>query len=429
MPNRKKQADDSNNFYKRFMASDVKNKKKLNEEVLYQLYKKIKPEPKDIAPTITNPPDHEPNQIHQCDLLVMPNDKGFRYGLTVVDTGSRLTDVEPMKEKKASDALDAIKRIYKRGILKTPVLSIQVDNGSEFKGVFAKFFRDKDVYVRVAQTGRSRQQGLVENRNGLIGRTLMRRMVAEELLTKEKAVEWVDYTDNLIRLMNESYYLKPIKLSGAKEMADPLIDTKSKELLEVGQKVRYQLDKPADILDSKRLYGGFREGDARWSITPVTIERIQVIPNQPVFYKLEGLTALYTKPQLQPVSDAMRLPPASVQVKFLIDKIVARKTEKKKVFYKVRWQGYDESNDTWEARDKLVTEVPTIVDQYESQSKKRKPKFEVATVIPAKIQEEKQRQKPKQKVQFLEEKEKEKTKISQPITPPARRSSRLATKK
>jgi hypothetical protein len=367
-----KQVDDSHNFYKRFMASDVKNKKKLNDEMLYQLYKKVKPEPKAIAPTITNPPNHDPNQIQQCDLLVMPNDSGYRYGLTVVDTGSRLTDVEPMKDKTAANTLTAIKAIYKRGILKMPSLSIQVDNGSEFKGAFKKYFEDNDVYVRVAQTGRSRQQGLVENRNGLIGRTLMRRMVAEELITKEKSVEWIDYVGKLIGLMNETYYLKPIKLSPEKEMADPLVDKNSSDLLEVGQQVRYQLDKPIEFLEGKKLKGGFREGDVRWSISPVKIERIQIIPNEPVFYKLEGLTALYTKPQLQPVSDVMKLPPASVQIKYIVDKIVAKKMEKKKVMYKVRWKGYEEKDDTWEARDKLMGEVPTIVEEYEASIKKKK---------------------------------------------------------
>ena len=102
----------------------------------------------------------------------------------------------------------------------------------------------------------------------------MRRMVAEELITKEKSVEWIDYVGKLIGLMNETYYLKPIKLSPEKEMADPLVDKNSSELLEVGQQVRYQLDKPVDVLEGRKLKGGFREGDVRWSISPVKIERI-----------------------------------------------------------------------------------------------------------------------------------------------------------
>ena len=368
---KKKQINDSSNFYKRFMASDVKNKKALNDEILYQLYRKIKPEPKDIAPTITNPPDHSPNQIHQADLLFMPDDNGYKYGLTVVDTGSRLTEVEPLKSKNAKDVLAGIKAIYTRGVLKKPKLSIQVDSGTEFKKEFKNYFEDDDVYVRVAQSGRSRQQGLVENRNGLIGRTLMRRMVAEELLTKEKSVEWVDYLPKLIKLMNETYYLKPIKLKDKDITADPKTDKDSSILLEEGQEVRYQLDKPVDALDNKRLHGGFREGDIRWSVNPVKIERIQIVPNEPIFYKLEGLTALYTKPQLQPVNKESRLPPASVQIKYIVDKIEGKKMINKKLHYLVHWKGYDDKKDfTYEPRDKLMEDVPDIVKAYETRKKR-----------------------------------------------------------
>ena len=131
-----KKINDVSKFYDRFMASDVKNKTKLKEEILYQLYKMPTNDPKEIAPQILDPQDHSPNQIQQADLLYMPDDNGFKYGLTVVDTGSRKTDCEPMSDRTAKDALTAIKAIYKRGILKMPETSIQVDDGSEFKGVF-----------------------------------------------------------------------------------------------------------------------------------------------------------------------------------------------------------------------------------------------------------------------------------------------------
>jgi hypothetical protein len=371
MPKRLAQADDSQSFYNRFMASDVKNKKKLKDEILYQLYKKIQKEPKDIAPQILDPEDHEPNQIHQADILYMPDDEGYKYALTVVDTGSRLTDVEPLKERKATDALDAIQRIYKRGILKRPELSIEVDSGTEFKGEFKKYFEDAGLFVRVAQSGRSRQQGLVENRNGLIGRTLMRRMVAEELLTKEKSVEWLEYLPKIIKLMNQTYQLKQIKnMKPAVIMADVKTNKASTDLLEEGQEVRYQLDKPVDTLNHKRLHGGFREGDVRWSVKPVKILRIQMVPNQPVFYKLQGLTALYTKPQIQPVSAESKLPPASVQIKFIIEKLVGRKeTKAGSVSFKVRWQGYEPKDDTWKKREDLMKEVPHIVEGYEKANK------------------------------------------------------------
>jgi hypothetical protein len=354
--------DDSMKFYDRFIASDVKNKSKLNNEILYQLYKRVVKEKKAYAPKIMNPPDHSKNKIHQMDLLFMPDDDGYKYALTVVDTGSRLTDVEPLKTKTAKDVLNAIKNIYKRGILKMPIMSVEVDNGSEFKGVFKEYF--KDIFFRVAQTGRSRQQGLVENRNGLIAKTLLRRMTGEELITHERSVEWVHYLPKLIKMMNKDYYMKPIKLTVKMIMADPLVK-EGDTLLEEGQLVRYQLDKPIDVITSKKLTGSFREGDIRYSIKPVKIERIQIVPGQPVFYKLESLTPLYTKPQLIVVDKNSKLPPSSIQNKFIVDNIVGKRKVKNKVQYLVKWKGYASSKNTWEPRDKLIKDVPLLIKEFE----------------------------------------------------------------
>lgn len=368
--------DDTANFYTRFMASDVQNKKKLNDEILYQLFRRVKPERKDIAATISNPPDHTPNQIHQIDTLYMPEDNGVNLALTVVDTGSRLTDCEPIKGKKSIDALNALKRIYNRPkkdrILEKPSVSIEVDDGSEFKADFKAFFGKEKVYMRVAQPGRSRQQGLVENRNGLIGRTLMRRMVAEELLTGSKSVEWIHYLPKLIAMMNEKYYLKPIDMKPAEVMAEPKTDRFSSELLNVGQKVRVQLDKPINLLNKKRLHGKFREGDAKFSLDTYTIDRIQVLPNQPVFYKLKDvkgklLKPLYTKHQLLVVSENSKMPPRTVQHKFIIEKVLDKKKMKGLIHFLVKWKGYSDEHNSWEPRKELINTIPALLEEYETQ--------------------------------------------------------------
>lgn len=364
------QINDVANFYNRFMANDVKNKKLLNDEILYQLYRKVKHDKKDVAATITNPPDHTPNQIHQIDTLYMPYDGDYHLALTVVDTGSRLTDCEPMKSSKAVDALNALKRIYSRPkkerILEKPTVSIEVDSGSEFKAEFKKYFQKEDIFFRVAQSGRSRQQGLVENRNGLIGRTLMRRMVAEELLTGEKSVEWIHYLPKLIKMMNERYYLKKVDLKVGEIMANPKYNNDSKELLNVGQLVRVQLDKPENVLNNKRLHGKFREGDIKFSLKTYKIDRMQMIPNQPIFYKLKGLNPLYTKSQLLPVSDAAKLPPRSVQNKFIIEKIIDKKKIKGLIHFLVKWKGEDEKFNTWEPRKVLIEDVPEMLKEFEA---------------------------------------------------------------
>ena len=352
--------DDTDKYYTRFLTSDVKDKKKLKEHTLYQLFKKPK---NDVtAPQIISPEDHKPNQIHQADLLYLPVDTGYMYGLTVVDTGSRLTDCEPMKDKKALTTLNALKKIYDRGILKIPEISIEVDAGSEFKGVFAKYFKDKNINIRVAQTGRSRQQGLVESRNGSIASILLKRMVAEELLTKEKSIEWVYYLPKLITLINKHFYKKEIKLTSKQILADVKTDGPT-ELLEIGTSVRVQLDKPVNVINGERLTGKFRVGDIRWSMDPTKIERVQLIPNQPILYKLEGYEPLYTSEQLQVITKSI-LPPKSVQKKFIVDKILEKKKIKNIIHYLIKWQDYDKP--TWEPRKTIIIDVPDMVKQFDA---------------------------------------------------------------
>eukprot|EP01038_Epipyxis_sp_PR26KG_P015562 gene15562-21014_t len=42
-----------------------------------------------------------PNIFQQADTLYLPNDKGFIYALVLTDQGSRLVDIEPMKDRKS----------------------------------------------------------------------------------------------------------------------------------------------------------------------------------------------------------------------------------------------------------------------------------------------------------------------------------------
>lgn len=49
---------------------------------------------------------------------------------------------------------------------------------------------------------------------------------------------------------------------------------------------------------------------------------------------------------------------------YAVDRIVGERKRKGAIEYKVRWVGYDESDDTWEAARKLEVEVPETVQEY-----------------------------------------------------------------
>jgi hypothetical protein len=197
-------------FYSDFGLSKVP-KKYLDNQELYNLFKKPPKEKKNEMPRFYN---FQENDTHQADLLYLPEDKGYKYCLVVVDVATRKTDAEPLKNRSASDVLAAIKRIYnnyRRKILKTPDKLI-VDSGSEFQGPFLKYFEYNKITVRKALRGRHRQLALVERKNQIIGRILFMRMFAQELLTGETSNEWVDDLPKIIKKINKVLVRKTIEL-------------------------------------------------------------------------------------------------------------------------------------------------------------------------------------------------------------------------
>ena len=306
------QIEDLKSFYTTFDLTKVKNIKHLQDQILFQLYKNEKKT--DLQPTFDV---YKKNFTHQADLLYLPTDAGFKYGLTVVDLGSRLTDCEPLKTKSSKAVSEALAKMYSRPI-KSRILSvpqrIEVDAGAEFKGAFKTYCESKKIFIRYAEPFRSRQQALAEARNGALSKPLLRRMLAAELITKKPDTKWVNYLPTVLTFLNKRFKRTDAQITKLQKENDKLmeVDAFNSVLLEVGQKVRYLLDKPIDYTTNKRLHGTFRQGDVRWS-KPVTIEEVKLIPSQLPLYKVATRTNWFTKDQLQ-VINGEKLPPDSVKI-------------------------------------------------------------------------------------------------------------------
>ena len=78
--------------------------------------------------------------VHYADLLMLPNDNGYRYALTVVDSRTRYVDAEPLKTKKAVDVLEALQKIYNRSYLNDVEYILHVRNFTE-KGIKETLWR------------------------------------------------------------------------------------------------------------------------------------------------------------------------------------------------------------------------------------------------------------------------------------------------
>lgn len=351
-------------FYKYFITSAVKDKKALKDQLLYKLYERPK---KDSS---VNMPTTQPNSegaVHQADLLFLPDDEGYKYALVVTDTGSRVTDAEPLKSKKAEAIIKAFKAIYKRKILKMPTEGIEVDAGSEFKGSVKKYFEDNGISVRVAQAGRHRQQASVEAKNHIIGKALLMRQTAQELKTGEPSTEWVEFLPIIIKRMNKR--LKRTVDPNAKPKV-PRCEKNACDVIPEGTSVRVALDEPKDVATGKKLHGKFRAGDVRWELKPSKIDHVILRPDQPPMYAVSNHpNVLYTKNQLQIVSGREQMPPDTTQRKFIVEKILAKKKVNGKVYYLVKWKGYPESQNTWEAGTSLRRDIPEMVISFEKSQK------------------------------------------------------------
>ena len=306
------------------------------------------------------------NIYHQADLLFLPEDDGYKYLLVVVDLATHKTDFEPLQNKLSRTVATAINKIYSRRVTDGKYLSstpkvLEVDDGSEFKGDFARVFKFKNVKIRNKVAGRHRQQATVESMNGIISRLVQRRMLAEEITHNETSRSWVDILPKLRQLINKHYAHEP------RPMADGNTDIRCKKdtcnVLDVGTRVRVKLDNPKDLVTNKTLHGKFRVGDIRWENKIRTITRIFLRPNQPVMYQVDNNdNVAYTKLQLQVVGDDEVQPNMEGNRLMEVKQILKKLKKKNRVYYEILW-----SDDTTseEPRTQLIKEIPDMIKDFE----------------------------------------------------------------
>ena len=336
-------------FYKDVIKSKKKSDK--NNE-LSRLYERPVKERGDDIPHMQN---FQPNFLHQCDTLYLPEQKikkkTYKYLLVVVDVCTKLIDCEPYESLKQNDheVLDCLKTIYQRGILKYPKM-ILFDNGTENKDHdIEKFLRNHQINQRFMVPGRYRQIANVKYKKKQIGSILFKFMANEELLTGQKVSTWVPEIRSLVEAINENLP-PPITES----QSDLLLSTKfSGDLIPIGTRVRTQLERPIDTVRGNLLPGKFRATDIKWSRDIERVEQILLSPNMPPLYLISGDDKLVarTKNQLQIVKKNEKAP----DIKYIrgdadtaiIQEIIDKRKIGNKLEYLVKYKGYDETHNAW----------------------------------------------------------------------------------
>ena len=155
-------------FYKDFGLLKKPDKKRLNKQELYLLYKRPQRDKGANAPSYNN--TYSKDVDHQADLLFLPNDNGYRYALVVTDLATRLSDAEPLKSKDTHKVAKGFERIYNRKILDKPPPS--VIRGQPTTYVVQKIIGKKKVkgkiYYRVKWKGYPDSEATWEPRKNLI---------------------------------------------------------------------------------------------------------------------------------------------------------------------------------------------------------------------------------------------------------------------
>jgi hypothetical protein len=83
--------------------------------------------------------------------------------------------------------------------------------------------------------------------------------------------------------------------------------------------------------------------------------------DNPPLYALEGKHAYYTREQLIKV-DESNLPPDTLQDRFIVEKILGKKIINKKLYYLVKFKGYEKPEYT--SASKLKDDVPKLVKEF-----------------------------------------------------------------
>ena len=345
-----------------------------NQEV-YNLFTKPRKENKLDMPRFYN---FKEDDTHQADVLFLPHDEGYAYALVVVDIATGETDAEPLKHQKGwdgptvDDTINAITKIYSRGILKYPKRLI-TDSGPEFRDKFQKFLGIKHVSYKKALAGRHRQMALVERRNQTLGRIIFMRMFSQEILTGKPSTEWIHDLPFFIEKMNLNGSHSPETDESLYKKFDPVKNLKQK-LIPIGTNVRIMLDEPRSYREAK-LGGKFRSSDQRWYMDVYKITGYVFDPHQPVMYKTdkplkehEGVA--YTAKQLQIVPDNEQDPsPITIRTpnakqEFAIKKLIDKRVNGNKTEFKIWWKGYPQADATWQFRSAIPK---SFIDKYEAE--------------------------------------------------------------
>lgn len=229
-----------------------------------------------------------PENSFQIDLIFFPKTKqvnrGFDTIMTLVEITSRMGYCIPMKGKKTTQVIEAMKTFLEGG---HAINNLMSDRGSEFiSSSWKQLMKDHNISHFLADEGDHSKMGMIERFNRTI------KGLISKYQTMYKTNKWIDILNDLVHNYNTTIHASTgyaptnvklkeralIRLKAAQETAQ--LDQKKN--LNVGDKVRIQ--------QTKTVFG--KEG-TKWSDEVYTI-----VEDNTKSFKLEGMHRRYKHHQL-----------------------------------------------------------------------------------------------------------------------------------
>jgi len=296
---------------------------------------------------------------YEADLLELPKtSKGYNSLLVVDDIYSNYLDFEPLKSKSSEDVLKAFKTIFKRKIINIPEASIRTDSGNEFKSVVDKYMHENNILHLWSLPNRHKQMANVENLNKQIGRFLMTYLNNKSAELDKDYFNWTDIIDVLREGLNDiKKHPKDVNIN---TYTPKEINVEHPPKYKVGDLVYRRLEKPLDKYGNKYHNSTFRMGDNRFELVPTKIIKVLAYTSEnPWRYILQQYPNVsYAEEELKPAKET--------DEKFIIKKIIGKKTENRVIYYLVWFKNEKKSQATWQSRKNLLEDgAVEYINEYE----------------------------------------------------------------
>ena len=143
----------------------------------------------------------KPNDIHQADILYLPNDKCkkklYKYALNIVDVASRYKGSYQLTTKNSKEVAQAFQWIYGNTLLTYPKTLI-IDDSKEFYGETMKLMEKHDAIIQREDPSQHRSQKIVKRFNRTLANRLFSYQYHKELEDPSKGNrEWVSRLQNV----------------------------------------------------------------------------------------------------------------------------------------------------------------------------------------------------------------------------------------